>query len=387
MQKLFGSSIPGLMVVIASTVLFTSNSFSQIVRSKTPEGELTTTLRAPAPPACGFIYTIAGNGIKDFNGDGLATNVSLNWPEGLAVASNGNVYVADSGNDRVRMMTPEGVLTTIAGDGLLGNFNDGVPALNASLSKPHGLALDSLGNLYIADSGTNRVRKVSPDGVITTVAGNGDTGYGPYKGNKGVDAKSVSMTSVSNVAVDSAGNLFVGTAQSVFKITNGKISDFFNIPNHGIALDPEGNLFVSLWAGSSSSEFNKTMIVKVLPDGQVAPVAGNGKTWWYGDAIEGDATSVSLYSPTGLAFDHFGNLYFAGGNSIWKVSKGMLSVLVVGASKDSSTFLGDGQPALGASISGVWFTALDTAGNLYISDTENHRIRKIYCAATMKYKP
>jgi sugar lactone lactonase YvrE len=164
----------------------------------------------------GTTRRVAGNGTWGFSGDGgPATSAQLARPGGVALDRAGNLYIVDGFNHRIRKVTPDGIITTIAGSGATtpspssmtpGGFSgDGGPATGAQLSYPRAVAVDGAGNLFIADSGNNRIRKISPDGIITTIAGNGAVGY---SGDGGL-ATRASFSGVGAVAVDSAGNVYV----------------------------------------------------------------------------------------------------------------------------------------------------------------------------------
>ncbi len=147
---------------------------------------------------------MAGNGSFRFSGDGgPATSASLTRPFGVAVDAAGNLYIADAGNNRIRKVSPSGIITTVAGNGTPGFSGDGGSSTGASLNSPLGVAVDAAGNLYIADGSNNRIRKVSPSGVITTAAGGGSV-----LGDGG-PATSASLANPSGVAVDGAGNLYI----------------------------------------------------------------------------------------------------------------------------------------------------------------------------------
>ncbi|MDA8184419.1 MAG: hypothetical protein M0035_08365, partial [Actinomycetota bacterium] len=154
----------------------------------------------------GAARTVAGTGVAGFSGDGgPAVKAELDRPSGLAVAPNGDLYIADSGNNRVRMVSPNGIITTIAGTGVAGFSGDGGPAVKAELNDPEGLAIGPGGGLYIADSHNQRIREVLPGGAIRTVAGNGEVGYT----GEGVPALSAALNYPAGVALDSSGNLYI----------------------------------------------------------------------------------------------------------------------------------------------------------------------------------
>jgi len=214
----------------------------------------------------GLISTVAGNGTAGFSGDGgPATSASLNDPAGVAVDSLGNLFISDWANERVRKVDANtGFISTVAGNGTEGFSGDGGPATSASLNDPTGVAVDSLGNLYIGEQDNERVRKVDANtGLISTVAGDGTKGFS----GDGGPATSASLYEPSGVAVDSLGNLFI--ADSI---------------NHRIR-KVDANT------------------------GIISTVAGNGTLGFGGDV--GPATSASLNYPFGVALDSAGNFFIA----------------------------------------------------------------------------
>jgi len=187
-----GSASGGIAVDSAGNVFFVAQDYNTVLRLDAASGVLT---------------LVAGNGTYGFSGDnGPATSAQLAYPAGVAVDSSGNVYIADPGNGRVRKVS-NGVIATVAGGGA--SLGDNGPAISAQLSAPAGIAIDSAGNLYIADAADNRIRKVS-NGVITTVAGNGTPGFG---GDNGA-ATSAQLHDPGGVAVDSAGNVYIADTQN-----------------------------------------------------------------------------------------------------------------------------------------------------------------------------
>jgi uncharacterized protein (TIGR03437 family) len=339
----------------------------------------------------GTISTVAGNGVVGLSGDGgQATAAAVRAPIGLTVDASGNLYVAQPSDFRVRRVTPGGVISTYAGNGAIGSSGDGGPATSAALSPPlnghQGLATDAAGNLYIADYGNNRVRRVDTTGIITTVAGNGS---GIYSGDGGA-ATNAGIPGPIGVAVDAVGNLYIASYRNarVRKVTpSGNISTFagsgalgssgdggpatsaaFNAP-YAVAVDSSGNLYIA--------DQTAARIRKVNSAGVITAVAGSGAHGSSGDG--GLATSASL-DPNGLAVDSAGNIYIADQNSrIRKVNTaGVISTI---AGTGISGFSGDGGPATSATISNPGDVALDAAGNLYLADADNNRVRKIVGAA------
>ena len=285
----------------------------------------------------GMVSAFAGNGSGGYSGDGgPATNAQLDGPSGLAVDTAGNIYIADGGN-RIRKVSPDGIITTIAGNGTSGYSGDGGPATNAQLDAPTSLAVDTAGNIYIADAVNSRIRKVSPSGLISTIAGRG--GYA-YSGDGGP-------------AVD---------AQFSFLV--------------GIAVDGTGNVYVAddgctLFFGSCTSR-----IRKISTSGVITTVAGNGTPGYSGDG--GQAVDAQLgFEFGGVALDRAGNVYIADSSNhrIRKVSPDGIITTVVG--NGTPGYSGDGGQAISAQLNTPVDVFVDSAGNLYIADFQNDRIRKV----------
>jgi len=329
----------------------------------------------------GIIDTAAGNALSSALGDGgAAVSSPLASPAGVVADSSGNLFIADSSSARVRKVTPAGIISTVAGTGYPGYGGDGGVATAAQLSAPAGLALDSTGDLYIADSGNQRIRKVTPAGIISTVAGG--TGTRPDG----------SLTLPVSIAVDTAGNLYVAdrSKQSVFKVApGGTLSKFAGTGTSGfsgdggpavsaalswpsgVALDAAGNLYI---ADSSNDR-----VRRVALDGTINTVAGGGVAGGgSGDGTQ--ATSVWLYSPQAVAVDAAGNLYIASGSYLRKVTPGGTISTIAGT--DSKEALGDGGPPDHASIGQPGALAFDGSGNLYLADQNTHRVRVIRFGAT-----
>jgi uncharacterized protein (TIGR03437 family) len=286
------------------------------------------------------ISTAVGNGAAGYSGDGgPAAKAELNDPNGVAVDTAGNLYIAEFLNHRVRKVSATGTITTVAGTGAAGFSGDGGPATDASLNEPFRVALDKAGNLYISDYGNFRVRKVTVDGTIATVAGNGN----PSSSGDGGPAISASIDSPGDLVLDSAGNLFIAS-------------------------------------GAFVGEGRADVIRKVTSDGLITTVVGNGTAGYSGDG--GPATSASLHAPEGLAIDSAGNLFIADqiNQRIRKVSGGIITTV---AGNGVAGYAGDGGPAGGAELSGPAGISFDAAGNLYIADRDNNRIRVLLTDGTI----
>lgn len=266
----------------------------------------TNNMRVRKVNAAGVITTVAGNGQGDFTGEtGRATQESLWFPSGVAVDSAGNLFISDGDNNRVRKVTPSGMMTTVAGGGPCCSVGDGGPATRATLKGPTGLAVDAEGNVYIADAGHYRIRKVTPHGTITTVAGYG--GWGSY--GDGLLALSSPLSSqIWQVAVDSGGNVYVAGYYDLRKVNTAGIittvADGFQ-GGYSVAVGPAGSVY--FWAGQA---------VYKLAGGTITRVAGGGTA--QSDGIP--ATNFRLDWVRALAVDAAGNLYIATTARVYKVT-------------------------------------------------------------------
>ena len=337
-----------------------------------------------------IIGTVAGNGTAGFSGDGgLGSNAELSTSLGVAVDGAGNLYIADSGNNRIRKVdVASGVISTVAGNGTAGFSGDGGLGSNAELSTSLGVAVDGAGNLYIADSGNNRIRKVDvASGVISTVAGNGTAGF---SGDGGLGSNAELSTSL-GVAVDGAGNLYIadsgnnrirkvdvasgvistvaGNGTAGFSGDGGLGSNAELSTSLGVAVDGAGNLYI---ADSGNNRIRKVDVAS----GVISTVAGNGTAGFSGDG--GLGSNAELSTSLGVAVDGAGNLYIAdsGNNRIRKVdvASGVISTV---AGNGTAGFSGDGGLGSNAELSTSLGAAVDGAGNLYIADSGNSRIRKV----------
>jgi len=329
--------------------------------------------------ANGAIATVPGNGTNSYNGDNMrAVDAELRFPQGIALDAAGNLYIADSGNARIRKVSG-GVIATIAGSGTNGPRGDNGPATNAFLSDPLGIAVDSAGSLYITDANDFRIRQVVA-GAIATVAGDGIWGFS----GDGGPASSAQLEEPVAVAVDSAGNLYIADyAQRIRQVSGGAIATVAGDGAYGsggdggpatsaqlfgptgVAADANGNLYIADVVNNR---------IRKVSNGAITTVAGNGTQGFSGDG--GPATSAQLDLPSAVAVDPAGNLYISdwGNNRIREVSNGVITTV---AGSGTKGFGGDNGPATSTRINGAEGIAVDSAGNLYIADTGNNRVRKV----------
>ncbi len=260
-----------------------------------------------AQTSAGIITTVAdSNGQSGFSGDGgPATAATFNVPLGMAVDAAGNLYIADDLNFRIRKVDPSGTITTFAGNGTSGFSGDGGPATAAQLGAVFDVAVDRSGNVFIADLGNARIRKVTPDGRISTVAGTGPSQPNPAASNgDGGPATAAQFSSPDSIAVDAAGNLFIadGDNKRVRKVdSNGIITTIASGLNYpeGVAVDAGDDVFIAERDGND--------VLRVSPSGLTTIYAGNGTAGFSGDG--GPAASAELISPNGVAVDASGNLF------------------------------------------------------------------------------
>ncbi|WP_421978791.1 Ig-like domain-containing protein [Roseivirga seohaensis] len=251
------------------------------------------------------VSTLAGAG-NYASVDGTGTSASFYMPDDIVLDASGNMYVSDFGSHKIRKVTPDGGVTTLAGSGEMGNTNGN--GVNASFKYPRGLAVDAAGNVYVADRDNNVIRKITPSGDVTTYAGSG--AWGSTNGASG----SARFNSPNGVAVDASGNLFVtdGNNNLIRKIdTNGNVSSFASVANpFGIAIDAAGNLYVT--------ERDNNLVRKIAPNGVVTTLAGTGAS----GSTDGPGLSASFNYPSGITLDAAGNVYVAdnGNNKIRKIT-------------------------------------------------------------------
>ncbi|HTQ27514.1 MAG TPA: NHL repeat-containing protein [Puia sp.] len=326
----------------------------------------------------GLVTTLAG---PNFLIGNVASNTaSFNGPRGVAVDANGNVYVADQNNNMIRKISPTGEVTTLAGNGTKGSSN-GV-GTSATFAQPEGIAVDGSGNLYVADFGNNMIRKISPTGSVSTLAGNGTAGSANGAGN------AATFDGPTGIAVDQIGNVYVadytnnlirlisssgvvrtlagsGTAGS----TNGVATlASFNNPA-GITVDAGGNAYVA--------DSRNQLIRMISPSAVVTTLAGTGQLGY----ADGPASTAAFDFPFGIALDASGNVFVA--------EQGSQTIREISTSGVVSTFAGSSavgsRNGIGTSAS-FWFpsgVAVDAQENVYVADYSNNMIRKINSAAVV----
>lgn len=347
--------------------------------------------------AQGFtITTVAGNGSPGYSGDGgPATSAQLYLPQCMAFDAAGNLYIADTFNNVVREVALDGTIMTVAGNGTFGYSGDGAAATSAQLAYPHGLAFDASGDLYIADTSNNVIRELTPDGNINTVVGNGTLGYT----GDGGPPTAAELYAPYGVALDRAGDLYItdsnnhvirevvvsGTMQTVTGevLVTGMIQTVggngypgyagdggpfagaqFYYPK-GLAFDANGNLYIA--------DFGNSAIREVAVNGTITTFAGNGAPGYLGDG--GAATNAALAFPEDVALDAKGSLYIA--DTINEVIRevpatGIISTI---AGNGVMGFTGDGGPATNAEFFYPKGVAVNAMGSVYVADWDNEVIR------------
>jgi len=340
--------------------------------------------------ASGIIETVAGNGDWGFSGDdGPAVDASLARPMGLALDSEGNLFIADRDNNRVRRVDASSAkITTVAGNGTSGFGGDGDLATRAELDWPVAAALDGLGNLFIADQRNQRVRRVdSASATITTVAGDGADGF---RGD-GFQAVFAWLSYPSGVVLDAAGNVFIAdtlnsrvrrvdVATRVITSIAGNGSSAFSgedIPALNASLSVPGDVAVDPGDALFIADTSNQRIRRVdAATGIIRSVAGDGHEGFTGDGKP--ALSTRLANPLGVAVDAAGNLFVADeGNSRVRLVDAVTQVITTVAGNGSGGFDGDDGPATAASLDQPGDVALDANLNLFIADTGNNRIRRV----------
>jgi hypothetical protein len=338
----------------------------------------------------GYIYTVAGYGVYGYNGDGgPATTAELSVLTGVGVDRAGrNFYIADNNNIRLRqVVVSTGIITTIAGTGMAGYSGDGGPATAAEISNPFSVRLDDSNNIYFVDSYNYRIRKINAsNGIINTLLGNGVAGY--Y--GDGGPATLAEINAAQGVAIDTSGNIYITDASNrrIRKVTvatgivttiagngvygfsgdGGPATAAELASPYGIAVDDSGNVYYVDTDGDKVRKINTLGIISTY--------AGNGQGGYSGDG--GQADLAELYSPTGMSVDDSGNIYIADYlNATIRMVTRSTGIITSVAGHGVAGFFGDGGPATAAKMYQVYDVDVDSAGDFYIADDGNQRIRKV----------
>ncbi len=338
--------------------------------------------------ATGIITTIAGNGSPFYGGDGgLATSAGMYWPEGIAIDNAGNILF--SSDHRIRKIdAASGIITTIAGNGNRYFCGDGGPATSACLGDPDGLTLDTAGNIYVAAQRDRRVRRIDAQtGIITTVAGNGSGGTGG-DGGLAIDSQ---LHTPKSVAFDSAGNLYISDAIHVIRRVDAITGIISTVAGNGswgytgdggpassaqflwpfdIAIDSADNILIADFGN------NRIRLIDNLTN-TINTVAGNGDQHFTSDGVA--AINAEFYGVSDIAIDSSGNLYLAQGARIKRVDA--ITGILTTVAGNGSYLLGDGGPAIDAGLGGWLSIAVDNAGNLFITDIDYGRVRRVDAAS------
>ncbi|HEX3425032.1 MAG TPA: protein kinase [Acidimicrobiales bacterium] len=361
----FLASPNGVVTSSAGTV-FVSDFGNHRVRRINPDGTIT---------------TVAGDGQAGFSGDGgSAASAELSEPGGLALDAAGDLYIADVGNNRIRRVTPAGAISTVAGDSLAGYTGDNGRAIDAELNEPQGVAIGPDNSIYIADFGNNRIRRVTPGGMITTVAGDGQGGFNGSKLATGAE-----LNEPTGVAV-AGGDLYIADFGNnrVRRVTSGIITTFAGNDMAGSGgdngqainaqLDGPEAVAISRSGGVYITDLGHSEIRFVNTGGIIMTVGGSGIAGFGGD--NGAATAARINNPVGITVSQDGSVYIAdsGNNRVRKIAGGIMTTV---AGNGEGAFAGDGGPPRAAQISEPMGVAVSSNGDLYITDTGNNRIRMV----------
>ncbi len=319
----------------------------------------------------GTLYPVAGNGVPGFSGDGgPAVSASLASPSGLALDGLGNIYIADTGNNRIRKVTPSGNITTFAGSGIAADSGDYGPATTATLNRPTGVAVGASGSVYIADAGASTIRKVTAAGAISTVASYSDSSHTTTFAGVAVDgSESVyyfaqSCACIVKVAAGLNNTSIVAGAGTASPGDGGLATSALLGPVFGFTVTPAGNIYIS--AGT---------VRFVNGAGFIGTLTANAPPGYSGDGAQASNAQVNL--PSGIAVDASGNIYIADMHNgrIRKIRTDGVIVTIAGVG--DGAWSGDTGPAARAQLFRPSATAIDAAGNLYIADTGNNRVRMV----------
>jgi streptogramin lyase len=346
----------------------------------------------------GTITTFAGNGTPGYSGDGgPATDARLDYPTGLCADQSGNIFIADTMNNRIRMVDPDGIITTVAGNGSSGSSGDGGPATDALLNEPEGVAVDGLGNIYIADTQNHYIRRVdSATGTITLYAGK--PGVAGYK-MEGGPADNAELNEPQGLYVDASGNLFIAdTGNCMIRKVDGLTKKITRVAGavsgttpscgdsgdggqatatkldrpHGVYVNKDGNIYIA-------DEDNHRILKVDITTGIITTIAGNGVPAYGGDG--GPAVDASIQNPKSVWVDVNGNVLIADNenNRIRKVTV-TTGDISTAAGNGIAGYWGDHGPAINASLKkphGVCAYQSPAPAYLYFSDPSNYQIRRV----------
>ena len=317
----------------------------------------------------GIITTVAGTGTPGYSGEGVATSAQLSTPEGLALDSKGNLYIADYLNNRVRKLTPGGIISTFAGTGEPGTGGSSNSATNSKLFHPAGVAVDSNGNVFIADASNGLLKMVDPSGVINTfshpITSIGDVAVSPAGW---LAAPDFLQYVINRISWDGGTvSVFAGVVRTAALGDHGPATSAYLMEPWGLAADPTGNWYV---ADSGDQRLRKIGV-----DQTIGTAAGTGI---FGSSVDGPATTSNIAQPRALAADSSGNIYFNSACQIRELQNGTLKTV---AGTGDCAYRGDGTSALDAQLQFSEGLAADSSGTIYIADTYNNRIRRVNLAA------
>jgi RHS repeat-associated protein len=401
------ANVPGTFVYSppAGTIVTVTLQTLSVTFTPNDTTDYATTTATVATVSPGEISTVAGGGSgcpqqTNSVGDNCqATSAELSNPRGTAIDAAGNLYIADTGNNVIRKVSvPTGVITTVAGIGGAGGYSgDFGPALSAELNGPSGVAVDTAGNIYIADEGNNCIREVAlSNGVIFPVAGNCFPNPVGYNGSYCCDGylatqfgePGVTLGSPTGVALDPSGNLYIqNTSDFLINEVNASTNKIttlayetsipyfwednsFLLTSPGITLDSSGNIYFADSGACAIQELSPST-------GYISTVAGGVNSWW-GAGDGGLATDADLCSSSGVAVDGRGNIFIVStlSNTVREVTAadGIINTV---AGNGTQGYSGDGGPALSAELYWPSGVSVDTSGHLYVADSFNNRIREV----------
>lgn len=332
----------------------------------------------------GTLTVVAGSGIEGFSGDsGPALYAALSFPAAIALDASGNLFIADSGNRRIRRVDRNGTIETIAGTGADQTGGDGGPAARASFQSIRGLAFDRAGNLFVSDDQANRVRRIGSGGIVSTIAG---TGQGGFSGDTG-PADRAALNEPRHVSIDGAGNLLIAdwgnnrvrrvTPQGIISTIAGRgesASDGDGGPAVQAGLVGPTAAFTDSRGNLYISElFDRVRVVNSA--GVIRTFAGQSRRGFAGDG--GPAASALLNVVTSVTGDAAGNIYIADSLNLRVRRIDPQGTIQTVAGSGEFRFTGDGGPAVAATFAVPLGMAIDPAGNVYFADSDNHRIRRI----------